>query len=380
MANQEVDWAGVREQFPAAEKHTYLNAAEASPISRTAAAEAKRFYDEMLADGDLHWETWLFRKGLVREKLADFIHADPGELAFTLNTSHGMNLVADILRGPGTVVTMTDEFPSSTLPWLHRKRDVHFVEPTEENTYSLEAIDKAIDVGARVLVTSYVQYRTGFRQDLTALGELCRARDVVFVVNGTQAVGAMPLDVEASHIDFLVFASLKWPLAGYGIGALYINKVRRDLIEYPVAGWQSVSHPDAMDNESLALKTDAAALEVGCPHFPNIFALGGALDLLNAIGLENVTARIFELDDYLVEKLTAIDVEIVSPLEKKYRSGITVLDIPNAAEIVTKLRERNVIVTERAGRLRVSLHVYNNEEDIDTFVAALGELLRRPTA
>lgn len=372
--NKVVDWDEIRKLFPVTQKYTYTNAAEGSPVSELAAAEGKRFYDEILHDGDLHWEDWLKRTEETRQKLAEFINADRSEVAFTINTSHGMNLIADMLRGKGDVVTMQDEFPSSTYPWLHRNYGVKFIEP-ENHKYSIENIAKSIDEKTKILVTSYVQYCTGFRQDLVELGKFCKSKGLIFVVNATQGIGAMPIDVKEANIDFLVFTCFKWTLSGYGIGGLYISKEWLGKIDFPVAGWRSVEDPYKMDNKNMKLKMEASEIEIGDPHFPNIFALGGALDLLNRIGQENIQERIFSLNDYLVKKLEELGLEIISPLERKYRSGITVVKLDNAEEVVEKLRKENIIISQRKEGVRISMHIYNNEEDIDKLIMVLRKVI-----
>src|ERR671925_577975 len=113
-----VDWNTVRTEFPAAQRYTYLNTAGAPPISRRAASEAKRFYDEMLADGDLPWPHWVEQVERVRARVARLLHADAVEIALTYSSSHSFNLVAPMIGPPAHVVAMDDEFPSGTLPWL----------------------------------------------------------------------------------------------------------------------------------------------------------------------------------------------------------------------------------------------------------------------
>ncbi len=374
MIYKKIDWDEIRKLFPATETYTYLNAAGGSPLSVNAAAEGKSFYDEMLAHGDLYWEKWLDRTDRTRLKVANFINADPEEIAFTVNTSHGMNIIAEMLRGKGGVVTMEDEFPTSTFPWMHRDYPVHFVRPVE-GAYTMENIGSSLRGDPKILVSSYVQYRTGFRQDLVELGALCEEQGLIYVVNATQGIGAMPIDVRKAKIDFLVFTGVKWPMAGYGIGVLYINKKWFDILDIPFAGWQSVVEPESMDNRKMDLKKDASQVEVGCPHFPNIFALGASLDLLDSIGSENIRNRIFELNRYLVERLAELKMGIVTPLEEKHRSGITVIRVPHADEVAEKLFSRNIVVTSRGEGIRISLHVYNNEGDIDTLVTELKDII-----
>ncbi len=367
------DWSKIRKQFPATGRFTYLNAAGGSPISREAARAGKKFYDEILARGDAPWSEWLKRAEEVRVKVAKFINAEKSEIAFTLNTSLGMNLIAGSLKGKGEVITMRDEFPSSTFPWMQQKYRVRFVDPIGA-VYPLGEIEAKINRKTKILVTSHVQYRTGFKQDLVALGKLCRRRGLIFVVNASQSAGAMPIDVKKAKIDFLVFKSLKWLLGGYGAGVIYVNKRWFGRIDYPVAGWRSVKKPGRMDNQKLDLKRVASELEVGCLHFPNLFALGGALDFLNKIGQGKIEERIYQLNDYLVGKLKESGIEIITPLARKYRSGITIIKLEDPEKIVKKLYRKKIVVSARGGGLRISLHVYNNRRDIDRLVNELRKI------
>ena len=369
-----VNWENIRKQFPAAEKYAYFNIAGGAPLSSKAANECKRFYDEMLQEADTYWEKWLERTEETRAKVARFLNADPREICFTLNTSHGMNLVADMLKGKGNVLTMDDEFPSSTIPWLHRKYGVSFMKP-KDGAYTLSDIERHATAKTKILVTSHVQYSTGFRQDIVEVGKWCKKRKIIFVVNATQSFGAFPVDVRKAHIDFLVFSGYKWPMAGYCVGVLYINKKWFRDVRFPVAGWNSVSVPELKDNRSLDLKKDARELEVGCPNFPNIFALGGALDFLNKIGTTAVEKKISELDDYLVQKLRKENVRIVTPLYKQCRSGITVIDTKHPKDIVRRLAKKNIIVSTTPRGVRISLSVYNNRSDIDKLVSGLVKLV-----
>jgi selenocysteine lyase/cysteine desulfurase len=369
-----VDWTLIRAQFPSTRKYTYLNAAGGSPMSVPAADAAKAFYDQIVAEGDVVWEEWLEKKEKVRDQIAAFINAERSEIAFTQNTSHGMNLIADMLCNKDGIITMHDEFPTSTYPWLYRNYDLKFVHP-ENNIYSIENIEKNITANTRILVTSHVQYRTGFRQDLEKVGELCRKRGLYYIVNATQSMGAFPVDVKKAGIDFLAFMGLKWPMAGYGIGVLYINKKQIEKLHFPVLGWLSVENPEIMDNRKMNQKKEASALEVGCPHFPNIFGLGAAVNFLSEIGKENIFNRIQELNEYLTGRINNLNLEILSPLERKHRSGITVIKMDNAEEVASELARKSVIVSARGEGLRISIHVYNNKQDIDVFIKSLEEVL-----
>jgi selenocysteine lyase/cysteine desulfurase len=371
-----IDWDEIRSRFPAATNYVYLNCAGGAPMSDIAANEGKRFYDEMLSGGDTYWNQWLDRKENVRIKLAEFIHAQPEEVAFTTNTSHGMVQVAEMLEGVGDVLTMHDEFPSTTYPFIHKGFNLTFVMP-ENGVYSLEAIERSITPETRIIVSSFIQYNTGFKQDIVALGELCRKYNLIYVVNATQGMGSFSINVTKAKPDFMVFTCLKWTLAGYGIGGLYIDKKWLGKIPFPAAGWRSAENPGLMNNRELIIKTDASATEVGCAHFPTIFALGGALDLLNSIGKENICHHILELNVYLEQQLNEMKIPILSPTKPEFRSGITIIKVDDPKTVVEKLFEKRIFVSVRGEGVRISFHIFNNRSDVDSLIEGLKEIFGR---
>jgi len=367
------NWDKVRLEFPACKRYTYLNSAEGSPISLSAANAGKQFYDEMLEHGDMCWDQWLERMEGVRSTLAEYIGATPQEIGFTTNTSHGMNLIAQFLKGKGDVITMKEEFPSSTIPWMNQSAKVTFVDPVD-SAYSIENIERSLTPDVKILVSSYVQYCTGFRQDIEALGTFCKERDLIFVVNATQAIGVFPIDVVKCNIDFLMFTGLKWAASGYGIGGLFMAKKWLNKAKFPFAGWRSLVDPDNMDNEDMNFRNEASVIEAGCPHFPNIFALGGSLHLFNKIGCNNIVKRIFYLNGLLQTKLEEIGFEVIAQKEDKHRSGILIMKTSNASKIVEELTNRKVIVSARGDGLRISNTIFNNEKDIEVLINALKDI------
>lgn len=365
------DWAAVRAEFPAAARYTYLNAAGAPPVSRRAASEARRYYDEMVADGDLPWPRWVEEVEAVRRRVASLINAHPDEIAFTFSSSHGFTLLAPLFGAPAHVVAMADEFPSGTLPWLQYGDELTFVESGKEGLIAIAAIEASITSRTRAVVSSSVMYRTGFRQDLRALGDACHRRSVPLVVDASQSMGVIPIDVQRDHIDALVFSGYKWTMAGYGIGAMYVSRDVLRSAKPTVAGWWSARDPEAVINDRLDLKTSAAVFEVGCPHFAGIFALGGSLELLDEIGQPQIERRVHELTDYLHERLLAAGFQIASPRDRAHRAGITIVSVKDATTIVEILAKADIIVSARGAGVRIATHIFNSERDIDRCVTAL---------
>jgi cysteine desulfurase/selenocysteine lyase len=368
-----IDWQAVRTRFPVCRTTTYLNAAGGSPMCTEASVEGKKYFDEMLLYGDACWDEWLQRTDQVREKLALFLGASKQEVAFAPNTSMAMGIIAQLLRHTGAVITMEDEFPSSTIPWINLGYALDFILP-ENGRYSIKNIERSLRPEHKILVTSYVQYKTGFRQNLTELGHFCKAANLTFVVNATQGLGIFPVDVMRSQIDFLVFSGLKWACAGYGAAGLFVSKNHLPHMPNPFAGWRSVRLPETMNNRQSELNDDASSLEAGSPSFPSVFALGGALDLITRIGTEACLNRVMYLSQLLEEKLRQHGFPVMYSFTGENRSGIIMLRTANARTLVDELSKRNIMISARGEGLRISVNIYNNEADIDRLISVLNEL------
>jgi cysteine desulfurase/selenocysteine lyase len=356
----QTDWNAVRARFPVCSRYTYLNAAGGSPMCVDASVEGKRY-------GDTYWEEWLERTSAVRERLAGFICGSKEEIGFAPNTSTAMGIIAQLLKGSGAVITMDDEFPSSTFPFINLGFALDYVQP-ENGLYTLNCIERSLRPEHKILITSYVQYKTGFRQNLTEIGEFCRSSKLIFIVNATQALGVFPVDVASQQIDFLAFSGLKWACAGYGAAGFYIRKNLLNGLTLPVAGWRSVKAPETMNNRFLNLNSDASALEAGSPSFPAVFSLGGALDLINRIGLENCSERVLYLSRLLEKKLNENGFPVVYSFDNEHRSGIIMVRTSNSKTLVEELFKRNIMISARGEGMRISVNIYNNENDINKLI------------
>ncbi len=370
MATQ---WSEIRRDFPAVTRCVYLNAAAASPTPRPVRAAVDAFYRRLEEEGDVPWEEWLEEVEAIRARVARFVGAEADEVTFVPNTSTGINLIVDLLADDGPVLAVEPEFPTITLPWIHRGVDVSFVKP-EAGTLpaSIFANDRAPQ--AATIAVSEVQFNNGCRIDVEALGALKAGRNLVVV--GSQSLGAFPVDVRRASIDAFATAGHKWMCAGYGAGFAVI---RRELLSQrpPRAiGWLSVENPYAFDNKSYRLLTSAKRSEVGCPPFAPIFALGAAVDYLSAIGAEAIAERVLALNAYLTDRLGQAGMEVLSP-GGAFRSGETLCGVPDPPRIAGRLRERGILVTEKPEGLRIATHFYNDESDVDACVAALAAGLRR---
>lgn len=365
-------WTDARREFPATARYVYLNAAAASPIPRGVRAAVQTMMSQLEQDGDRHWEAWLTRRDEIRGQLARFIGASsPDEIAFVPNTSTGMNVIVDLLQDDGPVLTDTLEFPTVTLPWIHRGVTTLFV-PPRSGVLAAADFAEGTAPAASTLLLSHVQFSNGCRQDLSVFGALKGSRR--FVVCASQSAGAFPIDVQGQRIDALVSAGHKWMCAGYGAGFLY---VRNGLLARPprTIGWLSVQDPFAFDNQQYALLPTAERYELGCPSFAPILALGAALEFLMGLGIDAIASRVLTLNLHLTDRLKEAGVEVLSP-GGQHRSGETLCRVPDPARAAVYLEANGVLVTQKPEGVRIATHFFNNEEDIDRCVAALSAYLR----
>src|SRR5215216_2328950 len=365
-----INWTDVRAKFPVTQRSVYLNTAAAGPLATSTAKAGALYYEQMMNDGDVHWDEWLADIEKVRARVASFINAEPDEIGFTTNTSSGMNLIVDVLENHGEVISCDLEFPVTTIPWMHRRIPVHLVKSVG-GVVRPEDLCAAMNTRTGILSLSYVQFSNGFRADLEELGSIKGAH--ALVVNASQAAGVFDIDVKRMKIDALCTTGHKWMLSGYGSGFVYLSRELQERSRQRTIGWLSVQDPYATLNDEVHLRHDVAArTELGCPHFAGIFSLGASIELMQTIGMANIEARALELNRTLTARLNEIGWKVLSPLEdERYRSAETLVAADNPAEVVKKLASEKILVTEKPQGFRVATDFFNNEEDIDQLIHRL---------
>ena len=368
-----------RSTFPACEGRTYLNCAAVAPGSTRVRAAIDAWLDDHVAQGSMGSSRWWERAAEARARTAELVGASPDEIAFVKSTSHGLAMVAEGLdwrSGDEVAVASALEYPSNVYAWKHLSdRGVAVREMrVTDGAVTPASVDEAIGPRTRVVALSSVQFASGYRTDLETIGALCRDRDVLFVVDAIQQAGAFPIDVKSSGIHAMAACSHKWMLGLVGIGFLYVDRNLLTSLRPPLVGWHSVDDPFAFDGTRFELRTNASRLEEAAPPFPMVYGLGAAVEMLLEAGVANTAAHITALLDRAEIALEAIGCE-VSPAPE-HRAGILMIkpgaDVDALAEACM---ERGIAVSVRRGRLRLSPHLYNNEDDID----ALVDLLRDPS-
>jgi selenocysteine lyase/cysteine desulfurase len=273
------------------------------------------------------------------------------------------------------VLTTDNSHPSTLYPWLALARFGVEVERirTRAGAIDLDEVARRLQSPrVRVLCIASVDYRTGVRHDLDALGDLCRERGVLFCVDAIQSLGCLQLQPAALGIDFLAAGGQTWLLAGPGTGLLYCAERVHDRLRARVVGWHSVEEPSALEREQHTLRMGGARLEPGTPDSAAAYRLGAAVNLILELGIEAIEERVLSLRERLDAAIDARGIERVSPTGPA-ASGITALRLAHESPTETskRLRDLGIHVANRGDLLRVSPHFYNDEKEIDRFLEAL---------
>jgi selenocysteine lyase/cysteine desulfurase len=373
-----MDWTKLREQFPVTRRWAFFDHAAVAPLSAPAQRAVAEWAADMAENGDVHESLWMRRVGEVRGLAARLLNADPLDVAFVKNTSEGVGLVAEGFPWqPGdNVVTAQEEYPANVYPWMnlaHRGVELRTV-PSRGARIDLEDIRAAIDGRTRLVSLSFVEFASGFRNDLDAVGALCRERGLFFFVDAIQGLGVLPLDVRRTPVDGLAADGHKWLVGPEGAGLFYL---RREWVErlHPVGvGWNSVVGALDFGRIDFRLKPHAGRWESGSLNVGGVHALGASLELLLGLGIDAVAERVLGLTDYLCERARRAGLEVFSSREPNERSGIVSLVAPPGSEpraLVRRCRDEGIVINQRAGRLRISPHCYNSPEEIDRLVQHL---------
>jgi selenocysteine lyase/cysteine desulfurase len=370
----------LRALFPVTERAVYLNhaAVSAPPLPTLAAIESQ--LKDVAENGSVNYRRWINVKESARALAAAMIGARARQIAFMRNTSDGLATIANGLRwrAGDNIVTFRREFPSNIYPWL-RLRESFNVEvrmcEEQHGRINLAEMIEMIDERTRVVAISHVQYGSGFRADLERLGRAARKRDALLVVDMIQAMGALPIDVEAELIDAAAGACHKWLVTPEGVGLLYLSDRARERLQPTLVGWVSVPKPEEYENFEQEWSDGALAWETGTGPTALIHGLEASLRLLTQTGVKRIATHLEELTDYLCERLSESDYDVISSRRAGEKSQLVCLRHRHGKwmpdKLYAHLKRQNIIVAPRNDRLRVAPHLCNTIGDIEEFVKAL---------
>lgn len=362
----------------------YLNASHKGPlpcVTQEAIREASQIQSEPWQLTD---KMWFDVPERTRGLLAQIIGADTTEIAITTSTSYGMNILAQGIQWSpqDTILLIRGNFPSNVYPWMNVESHVarvKFVEWTAPgDLVPQEQLEAQIIPGVRVVAIDYPHWTNGYLMDLNTLKAKCDEVGAWLVLDCTQSIGVVPVDVTKTPVDAIVASGYKFMLAPYGTGFLYLPEARQDEVSVTMPTWMGMANARdfSMLNEyDFSLVKNAARFDVGeHTSFLNMMGMSASLELLLDWGIERIYKHVLQLLDQLVAGLDQSKYRVISDLTLERRSALLRFvpnDTSQLESTLERLRENNVFVSFRDNGFRVTPHIYNNESDIDRLLEFL---------
>ncbi len=374
------DLGDIRAHFPFLDSgRIWLNHAATSPWSTDVMAMLDRLR-AITAHGEIDCYTDAIGV-LTRTRVmaAAMMGADARDVAFTSNTSEGLNILASgLVWKPGDRIVLVDrEFPSNIYPFLNLARlgvEIDFVEQ-HDGMVPVEAIERALTPRTVLVAVSWVQFLSGYVVDLNALGTLCRARGVLLSVDAIQGLGAIRLDLTRTPVDFLAAGTQKWQMGPLGLAIIVVPPATRERISQSHLGWLSVDEAWDFFDYRVDLLDDARRYENGTFNAMGVYAYHGALSLFESVGHDWIDRRVRALATRVFDHAHARGYALRTPADAVRRAGIVTFAHPEADRIAATLHDRRIDVSSRAGHLRIAPHFYNTDDEVDTAMEAIAELL-----
>jgi cysteine desulfurase/selenocysteine lyase len=366
-------WEKYRHEFPVTERLVYLNHAAVAPLCMRSAIAMQHLAQDALEFGSEHYQKWMDTYQGVRAGTAKMINADPSEIAIVKNTSEGIATVAIGIswKSGDVVVAFEEEFPANFYPW--KRLEANGIEVRWLSIFDdLDRIDAACK-GARMLAISYVQYLSGYRVNLEAIGEICSRHGCFFFVDAIQGMGAFPIDVRAAKIDALAADGHKWLLGPEGCGVLYVRQEVQDQIEPIEFGWTNVAKYFDYSSRDMALRTDAGRYECGTLNTIGCYGLRASIDFLLEVGIGNTAPAVQALGDRIWDGVTALGFETLGRRSAETGAGIVSFRKPGIESqlIVRRLKDAGIVTAPRQGWIRAAPHFYIAPEEIDRMLEEL---------
>lgn len=391
-----LSFAEFRKGFPALKDKTYLSICDKMILHDKVRAAVDEFLDHLAAASANRTEHEV-RVASSRKLFARLMNVAPETVAAVRNVSDGINSIANAIawsEGDNVILTADAEHPNNVYPWLRLRKsgiEVRFVQPSPDGAINVDKLVEAIDSRTRVVTVACATFAPGHRTDLHRLGEACRRKDVMLVVDGVQTAGIMHHDFAVEPVDAYATSTSKGLLGLYGYGFLYVSSRWIDRLS-PVylsraSVVQKTDDHSTMGNFEYEYQPDSRRFEVGSFNLAGAYAADASLGLLLALGSHSIEKRVLGLSAMLHEGLCELGCVPAVPGSGPRQSHIITLgkldagghgmsSDPLVTPISEHLAKHNVAHTIRRGQLRFGLHAYNDEADIVKTLQIVRECLR----
>jgi selenocysteine lyase/cysteine desulfurase len=368
----------VRSRFPIFEHTTYANSCSQGALS----TDVRRAYEEYLEGWDEHgaeWGHWVERAEAARGAFARLVGAAADEIAVTTSVSQAVSAFVSALpleEGRNRIVVSEFEFPTvgqiAHAQELRGAQIVH-VRPEEDGRIPLERFAEAIDERTALVCCTAISYRTGYRLEVPAVARLAHDRGALCLADSYQAVGAVPLDVRTLDVDFLTAGTVKYLLASAGLAFMYVRRYLHERLLPTQTGWFADEDIFRMDISDYSPAPTARRFDSGTPPVPNIYAGIAGMALVESVGVGAIETHVRALVARLLAGLQELGARVTTPLGDRDHGPLICVASIDPEELVRALGEERIVASSRDSSLRISLHLYNVDEDVDAILRALAK-------
>jgi selenocysteine lyase/cysteine desulfurase len=365
--------AAIRGEFPILAHTTYLNSCSQGALSHRVRAA----YEEYLDGWDAHgaeWAVWVERADAARAAFARLLRAESAELAVTTSVTQGVSGVVSALdlRARPRIVISEYEFPTvgqiAHAQELRGAEVVH-VRPADDGSIPTEEFAETIDERTALVCCTTVSYRTGHRHDVAEIARLAHDAGALCLADSYQAVGAVDFDARALGVDFVTGGTVKYLLGSSGLGFLYVRRELHGRLLPSQTGWFADEDIFQMDISDYSPAPDARRFDAGTPPVPNIYAGLAGMSLIEEAGTAAIEEHVSALATRLIDGAGELGAHVVTP--RGARGPLVCIKSTDVNALVAALDSERIVCSERDSNLRVSLHLYNVEEDVDRLLDAL---------
>jgi selenocysteine lyase/cysteine desulfurase len=370
--------AGVRGRFPIFEHTTYANSCSQGALS----VDVRKAYEDYLAGWDEHgaeWEHWVERAEAARAMFARLVVAEPDEIAVTTSVSQAVSALVSALpleRGRNRIVISEFEFPTvgqiAHAQELRGAEVVH-VRPEPDGRILPERFADAIDERTALVCCTAVSYRTGYRLDVAEVARIAHEAGALCLADSYQAAGAVPLDVRALGVDLLTAGTVKHLLASAGLAFMFVHRDLHERLLPTQTGWFADEDIFQMDISDYSPARTARRFDAGTPPVPNIYAGIAGMGLVEAAGVAAIEAHVLQLTTDLLTGLSELGATVATPVGPGEYGPLVCVASTDAGALVSALGEERIVTSSRDSNLRVSLHLYNVDEDVGRLLEGIAK-------
>jgi len=364
-----------RDQFPILAEKAYFNACSYGPMSLAVKAAIEMYIEIRMTEG-ARWDIYCEKLENVRELVATLLCCPSDDVSVSTSVSESLNalMTAIDFDGDRRKIVVTDfDFPTtSQIMLVQRERGAEVVRAQADATgrkIPISEFERLIDEETQLVVIPLVCYRNGVWLDIEPIVKLAHAKGAKVLLDAYQGLGTRPFDVCQSNVDFLVGGCTKYLIGTSGVGFMYVRNSTSNGLAPTRTGWFAQQDPHAMDIYHHLPHATARRFESGTPNACGLFAAEAGLKLLLDVGMETVADNIKQITALIIEAVDKNGWKLVTPRDKA--GAMLAVQSTDAPTLVQKLNEKDIILTERDGNIRIASHFYNNADDVEKLVSAL---------